>query len=335
MALSVQPLANPYQIQGGTDFYNIAPSAPAPTYTEATPTYAAGGGSYGGGSYGGGTSYAAAAPPPPDLSSYDQSINNTQSGIDRLGSTAAVGHENILKSYNSAYGTLLGQKDAATNQYKGNKVAEGQSFVGNKNNINSGVGQQVNATQRLLGSRGAGGSSAALINAPQNAARNGNLQRNAAGQTFSKNNQALDQNFGEFNQNWTNSSNKLSEDRTNQDRSLDAGIENNRASLLQTLAGLRTQRAAASGMTTAQAVAAGQPYINQANGALDSATQLGANYANPSLQAAQVAYKAPDLSTYLAAQHGPVSLGGGNALTDSISPYINLLLGKDRTKLGA
>lgn len=267
----------------------------------------------------------------PDLSSYDQGINELQGGLTQLDPQAAVGHQNILDAYTTAYNTLLGQKAQAQQQYTTNKNTEGQNYVTDKNTIGAGVGSAINSAERLLGSRGAGSSSAALFNAPQAAARQGSLERNAAGQTFSQNNQSLDQGWGDFNNNWNTSATGLGTQRDQQNNALDSSIAQNRANLLQQIAGLQTQRAAASGMTTAQAVAAGQPYINQANTLLSQATNLGLNYANPVIQATPVQYQAPSLASYTAGEQGPTTLANPSGLTDSVSPYVNLLLGKKQT----
>lgn len=261
------------------------------------------------------------------IGAYDQGIGNVNSAIGRLGGQLDIGNRNIDTGYNSALNTLNQTKANNQQSYDTGTQQNKQGYVTNKATIGSQVGSNTNSLLRLLGSRGAGGSSAALYGAPQAVAHQGAIQNAGAGQNYAQNAQNLDTNWNQYLQGYGNSMTDLGNQRTNQQHALQGQIDSTRATLLQNLANLTSQRTQAAGGSGAASVAAAQPFLNQANDYLGQADQLGLNV--PTYQVAPTTYTAPSLSSYTA-DPGQVQTNNPNSLTDSITPYLSLLLGRNR-----
>lgn len=262
-----------------------------------------------------------------NLAQYDQGIGNVQSGIDRLGNQLNIGNQNIDTGYNQALNQLLQAKANNEQQYHQSQQQTSQDYVGAKNTIGSNAGNSLNGLQRLLGSRGAGGSSTAMFSAPQAVAHEASLQRAGAGQTFGRNNQALDTNWNGYVTGVNNSQTDLGRQRDNNKNGLQAGIDTTRANLLQSLATLQGQKAAYSG---GDAAAAAQPYLDQANSFLGQADQLGLQA--PIFQVQPTTYNAPSLDSYSANPFHTAQSTGNGALDASVTPYMSLLLGGQKNK---
>jgi hypothetical protein len=175
--------------------------------------------------------------------------------------------------------------------------------------------------QRLLGSRGAGGSSAYNQVAPEAVGREATLQRTGASNTFGQNNQALDTNWNNFLTGYNNEVAGAGAQRDQQRQGLQSNVETNRASLLQTLAQLSAQRAQAAG---GNGVGAAQPFLDQANAVLDHISNYNVAPINYQTQA----YAAPDLANYTVNPNAAPTAQGQPASTDYFSPYLAALLGK-------
>lgn len=240
-----------------------------------------------------------------------QAIGNVNSALDRLGNQYNSGASGIDASYQNALNQLLGAKNQGQQTFDQNKQTNSTNYVGAKNTIGSQAGQTLSGLQRLLGSRGAGGGSAATIAAPQAVTRGATLQRQDAGNTFAQNQQGLDQNWGNYLQGYNNQVSSAANQRDQQKQTLQQQIDTNRASLLDSLAQLQSSPTAA------------QPYIDQANALYDKT----ANYTTAPINYQTQAYTPPSLSSYTtnpqqAAQYS--GQGGG----DYFSPFLSSLLGK-------
>lgn len=315
----LQPAVNPMA------YNNIAP---APVHSQTVAPSGGGGG--------GGTVAHAAAPAAPSyisgvndpgtLAAYDQSIGQLNNEIGNLPAQLNVGNQNIDTAYNSAFNQL--QQAKATNQqtYNTNKTQTAQDYSVGKNTIGVNAGHSLNGLLRLLGAHGAGGSSAATIVAPEDVGQVAANERQTAGQTFGRNNQSLDTNWNNYLTGYNNSATDLGNQRLNNQNGLQAQIAQNRASLLNSLATLTAQKAAATGGSP---TAAAQPFLNQANAQLSAATQLGRQV--PVFQTAPVTYTAPKLDTYTTAPNPTAAATNPtNAAAESVSPYLSLLLGQDK-----
>ncbi len=273
-----------------------------------------------------GTSYTAGVNDPATLAAYQQAIANTQSGIDRTGTQLSAGNTSLDNQYNTALQQLLLGYNQSNQAYGQNKQTNATNYVGTKNTIGANAGSTLNGLLRLLGSRGAGGSSAYNIAAPQAVAGSATLQRNDAGNTFGLNQQALDQSFGNYQTGYNNQVTGVGAQRDQGKASLANSINSNKASLLQTLAQLQAQQAAATG---GNSTGAAQPYLDQANALLDQT----ANYTTPQINYQTQAYNAPSLASYTNPQGATPTYktqAGGN---DYFSPYLSALLGKKQPGL--
>lgn len=259
---------------------------------------------------------------------YDQSINNTQQAINRLGAQLNSGYSGIDSSYQNAINQLNAGKDIANRNYGENTQTTKTNYVGGKNTIGANAGSTLNSLQRLLGSRGAGGSSTALISAPGAVARQATIQRTDLGNTFGDNIKKLDQNWNDYLYGYNTQVKGAGTQRENQRGELSRSIEGNRAALLQTLAQLSGQRAQAAG---GNARSASQPYLDQANNVLNSI----ANYTVKPIDYTAPTYKAPDLSKYIVNPNAAPTIEGQQASNDYTSPYLAGLLGKKQTNTAA
>ena len=251
---------------------------------------------------------------------FDQSINNTQAGINRLGTERDSSYSTVDASWQDALNQLLLGKNQANETYTGNKKTAATDYVGAKNTITSQAGSSLTGLLRLLGSRGAGGGTAYRTTAPGAVARDATIKRTDAGNTFGANNQALDTNWNTYLTDYNNQVSSANAQRERERGNINNAIETRRATLLQTLAQLQAQRATAAG---GNPVAAAQPYLDQANNVLNSV----ANYrVNPITYQTQ-AYKAPELSSYSFNPTTPTYQGQRQA-NDYTSPYLAALLGK-------
>lgn len=324
MALSVQPLANPNQIQPG--YYPegyTGEAAPAPTSDPGY--YDTGGGGGGGYSSGGGGGGGSAAPviDQQAIAQYDQSIGNTQAAINRTDSQLVSGNSEIDASYQNALNQLLLGENQANATYKDNKNTTAQNYVGSKNTIRGNAGSSLNSLLRLLGLHGAGGGSAYRFSAPGAVATTATKQQTDVGNTFGANNRSLDTNWGNYEIGVNNQRSSANAQAQQQQGSLQRQIADNKASLLQQLAQLSAQRAAVAG---GNPTAASQPYLNQANQLLDSTSRYTVNPITYQTQA----YTAPTLDKYTVNPNASPTYNGQAPTNDYTSPYLSALLGKNQ-----
>lgn len=260
-----------------------------------------------------------------DIAAYDQSINNTQAAINRLGSDFEQGASQVDTSYQNAINQLLLGKNTANKSYDTNKQQTAKDYVGAKNTIGSNAGNSLNGLLRLLGARGAGGSSAARVSAPEAVSRQATLQRGEVGGQFGANNQALDTNWNNYLTDYNNQVSSAGNQRDQQKGELQSAIERNRATLLQTLSQLSGQRAAAAG---GSATGAAQPFLDQANDALNRASSYRATPITYNTQA----YSAPELSKYLTNPNAAPTYQGQSPTNDYFNPFLSALLGKKQNQ---
>lgn len=273
---------------------------------------------------GGGGGAAAPAAPVIDhnlIAQYDQGIGNLNAAVGRLPGQLSSGNSTIDSSYTNAINQLLGAKNIANQGYTTNKNQTGADYVTSKNTIGANAGSSLNGLLRLLGSHGAGGSSAATISAPGAVARQATQQRADVGSTFGRNNQTLDTNWNNYVTENNNQVNSAGSQRDNQKSELQRSIDSNKASLLQQLAQLSGQRAQAAG---GNATGAAQPYLDQANAVLDRSS----NYTTAPINYQTQAYQAPDLAKYTFNSNSAPTVQGQSPSNDYYSPYLQALLGK-------
>lgn len=299
---------------GGYNF-PVVPGSISADNPDGTWTTSSGSGSSGG---------AASAGPTIDqalLGQYDQSIGNTQAAVDRTGAQLQSGNSEIDASFQNAINQLLLNKNREQVTYDDNKKATANDYVGAKNTIGTNAGQSLSGILRLLGSKGAGGSSAARIAAPGAVTRQATLQRTDVGNTFGSNNKALDTNWNNFLVDNDNQVASAGSQRDQQKGALARQIDSSKATLLQSLAALLGQRAQAAG---GNPVAAAAPTLAQANQALDSSS----HYTVSPIDFKTGAFVAPTLGQYTVNPNAAPTYGGDAQSNDYTSPYLQALLGK-------
>lgn len=259
------------------------------------------------------------------LSSYDQAINNTNSGLGRLDNQLNSGYSGIESSYQNAINQLLASRNTGEADYNTNKLKTGNEYVAGKNTVGAQAGSTLNSLRRLLGSRGAGGGSAYTISAPGEVARMATSQRSELGQKFGENMQGLDTQWNRFLTDYENQRSGAASQRDQARQGLEGQISSAKAGILQQLASLQAERAKAAG---GNAVGAAQPYLDQANTLLDQASRYQVAPINYQTQA----YTAPDLAKYTVNPNATPTYGGQAASNDYTSPYLAALLGKREQK---
>ena len=257
---------------------------------------------------------------------YDQAIGQANAGIGRLDQQQQIGLQNVQGDYQNNLDRLLNAKNNTQKQYGESVVNTKQDNLTARSNVDFETGQRANALQRLLGSKGAGSSSAARIAAPYAAALEGTQQLNQVGDAFKENMGALDTSWGNYQTGWNQSKEDLDAQKVNQERAVQSDVATKRADLLSNLSTLAAQRAQAAG---GNAATAAQPYLDQVNGLYSQINNLGAQYQGR-VNVADPTYQAPELSQYDYNQRGQIGVAQ-NAQQQGISPYLSILLGqKDR-----
>lgn len=269
---------------------------------------------------------------PNAIALFDQGIGQTQSAIERLLSQENVGRQNIAGDWQTARNTLNTQRARTEDTYKQNKTDTTKDNITARSNIDFQTGMQSNALKRLLGSRGAGSSSAARVAAPYAVAVQGTQQRDQVNDAFAENMAGLDKSWNIYNEDWNSSVADVDTQKRRNEDSLSADILGKRSSLLQTLANLQSQKAAAMG---GNAAASAQPYLNEVNAIENQIAGMGAKYQG-AVAAKNPTYAAPDLAKYDYDKAAAPQFNNQSAMTDTINPaYLALLLGarKDKQQL--
>jgi hypothetical protein len=227
---------------------------------------------------------------------------------------AALG--NVQNTYNQKNNELQSGYNSAENSFNQNTTSNKQSFVTNKNTIRGQASTGLQGLLRLLGQRGAGGSSA--VGASQDAVgKQATIQMSGAGQTYGQNQQALDTNWGNYRNGFDNSKRQLADWLGQQQNSARSENEASKQSILRQLAGLQSNAAAA------------QPYIDQIKASAQRVASLAAF--NPSYTGITPVYNAPELSAYTVGQAETPTFGeqGNNTGAGSTIAYL-MGLGRDR-----
>lgn len=238
----------------------------------------------------------------------NQNLINTQLGL--LPGQQQTGTTNINNAYQSALDNLLNGKNTALNTLGNQRAQTNQNYVNSVSGIDQGVSNTNSGIQRLLGSHGAGNSSAASILAPYASARQGAIQRGQVENTYGQNKTALDNSANDISTQFNNSSGLLGTQKQSQLDQLLSGIDSSKAALL-----------AQEASPDQAAIAALGQQVNQ----------LGVN---PTFTPQAVNLKAPTLNDYA---YNPtaapaISSGLNPAQAQNTGAYWTLLNGlKDKT----
>lgn len=246
--------------------------------------------------------------------------------LGRLGTQEASGNANIDSSYQSAYDRLVGDKEVTTRDYTTKRGQTVEDNITAKGAIDTSVRNRNTGLQRLLGSKGAGNSSAATILAPYAAAKEGSAQRNQVNTAYSRNIGGLDTVWGDYQNDWTESANDLGTQRDNSKKTLRSGIAEKEAALQQEKANAAVQKAQAGGQNYTQARNARAPYLARINQLISQIDSLGTT---TPLQAKAATYKAPELASYTYDKFAAPAVGSGvdPSLAQGAGAYWSLLNG--------
>lgn len=267
---------------------------------------------------------------PVNLAMYDPSIAQQQSALGRTDNQQSIGVANADTAYNQALNQLNQQKALDNQTYNANTNSTKQDFVSAKNTIGANAGNSLNSLLRLLGAHGAGGGSAALISAPGAVAQQATQQRTGASNTYGKNLQSLDINWGNYLNSFNQNVSAQGIKHQNDVNAAIASADKTRVDTLNSLADLLGKRASIQG---GNANAAAQPYLNQANAFSGQYDDL--QRATPVPQVAPLVYNAPDLANYTVNPNAAPTVQGQAQANDYTSPYLAALLGKKQQSTAA
>lgn len=262
---------------------------------------------------------------PGTIAGYGQDIANLNTSLGLAPQQLASGNATADASYTNAINQLLGGKTTANNTYTTNKNQDSQSYISGKNSIGANAGNTLNGLLRLLGSRGAGGSTDATIVAPGDIARQATQQRNDLGNTFGTNESALDTNWNTYMDNYNKQVTNAGTQRDNSKITNTNSVNTNSASIDQQIAALQQSLAIAQG---GNGTAAAQPYLDAANRLLAGvASNPAGATATPFTMPT---YGAPNLSAYTTNPNAAPTFNGTAASNDYTSPALAGLLGKQK-----
>lgn len=261
---------------------------------------------------------ALSGPTAQETAARNQGISNINAAIGRLGTSREAGIRTLDSSLTNALNSLQRDYNLAQNQYNEGRHSTAEDYISGKNQVRSQAGSALSGLLRVLGSMGAGGGSAATISAPGAVARQATLQQSGLGDTFAGNNRILDTNWGNFKNNYENERESALAQRRQGEQSLDSKIDTTRAELLQTLASLQSSPKAA------------QPYLDQANSALNRVAGISADPIKFNAQA----YTAPELAQYQPREVAGINFQGQTQGNDYTSPYLAALLGRRKEQQG-
>lgn len=262
---------------------------------------------------------------------YNDLISQLQSQTGQLDNQQNIGLGNIGNSYNLGV-NRLGEQEAAGRRDIGlQKQNNTNAYSQNRTGVLSGARSGMSALQRLLGMAGAGNSSAALQAAPYAVGFESSKLLRGAQNVYGQNAQGIDIREQDFNRNIGNTREDLGRQKFQQENSLKSSIAEKRASLLDRIASATAQRDMAGGADYQTAMNNIGGMRGQVTDLLSQITALGNQYANPVLQAGNVAYEAPDLGQYTGPLTNGISQGPGQG---NVDPIFNPIFNRERDQFG-
>lgn len=285
-------------------------------------------GASGGFSGGGGSSFGEGVATAPDSgpagisaqqaaanAAYAQQAGQLDLAEQRAGNQYGIAQQNVNNGYQSALDQLLGAKRNQDKVFDTTRLGQNQDYQSGRQDINQSVGNAYTGLQRLLGSRGAGNSSAASILAPYAAGQQGNIQSSNLQKTYGQNVTNLDNSVKAYNTGFENSKDDLNKQKETNLNAAQTAYNNARAQILQSRQALNPGNAASY-----------QQQINQLLGQVD---QLALK---PTFTPKTPEYVAPDLQALQAGQIAPASIGGvAPGAIQQTGAFANLL-GEDKKK---
>jgi hypothetical protein len=284
-----------------------------------------GGTSYGSSSGGGSSAPAAPAYDPQQVALIDDLIVRYQDSINRIGNQRSIGEGNINSSYQAGVTNLQNQRTQAQQGYDTQKTETGQDFANTRAQIGQEAGNQTNAMRRLLGSIGAGRSTAARELTPYAAGLQASTRFGDVQNTFARNQNKLDTSWNSTKRSLDDEEAYLGSQKQEKLNQLYSGLSQTEAELQGQIGDQVFRKKQVMGGNATQALGDAQPYrnrINQLLGEID-------NYGRLSVAAPKsVQYARPDLAQYDYSKFDAPTLTG-DTRASYVSPFARLLQKRD------
>lgn len=282
------------------------------------------------GSYGtGGGSSAPAYNPAEDVALIDNLISRYQDSINRIGNQRTIGEGNIESSYQAGLTNLQNQRTQAQQGYDTQKAETGQDFANTRSRIGQEAGNQTNAMRRLLGSIGAGRSTAARELVPYAAGLQASTRFGDVQQDFARNQSKLDTSWNTTKRELDDEEAYLGTEKTNKLNQLYSGLNQTEAELQGQIAEQRMRRSQVLGGNAAQAIKDAQPYQSKISELLNQID----NYGRLSVAAPKaIQYSRPDLAQYDYSKFDAPTLAG-DPRASYVSPFARLLQKRDEEEM--
>ena len=246
------------------------------------------------------------------------SLTNLINGaLGRIPGKLQSAQHNVQNQFDTNNNQLQSGYDAAHLNNQQQTLQNSQQFQTNKNQIQDQASAGMSSLQRLLGMHGAGGSSAAMFNAPNAVAGVASQQNAGAGQNFGQNQQGIDTSWNQYQTGFGDSKKQLNDWLGQQLNAAQVNSNTNESALQQQLLGLQPT------------VAAGQPQVDRINQLATQSDQLQ-NF-NPSYDGKTPTYTAPSVSSYTVAPNQIQQNQSG--MQGAMTPALATLLGlKDKNQ---
>lgn len=256
---------------------------------------------------------------------YDDLISVYQNKLDNAGSALAELNAKSKEKFDTQQSELQTAYDNNKQSYDKSTTQNAQNNLLARNTITDNASRGLRSLLRTLGAMGAGGSSAALYNAPDAVTEQANTEYANAGNEYAQNQQNLDTNWNTYAANWENDKKKSKDAYDSELRANEQTVINTKNDLLSKIMEANSGRAAY-----------GNGFVN---GLMDRVVgQMKANdnrynelnkFQKSSYDGTTAKYEAPALSTYNTNNVDLTTQVQGN--TDgSTTPTLAMLLGINR-----
>lgn len=257
----------------------------------------------------------------------DEQIGMAQGQLGRIGSQRDIGLGNINKTYTDAETQRQNQFNQAKGKYDLQVGRNNQDYTNIRGGVRRDAGQQYTALQRLLGSAGAGRSSAAQILTPFAVGREAAQRFGQTQDTFARNSQDLDTSWNTTRSEAEAYAQKLKEEKQNQINALNAGLNEAEQGLNNQLYGLNLNKQQLLGGNLTNVQQAVSPYKTRIQELLSQIDGYGKLAVTPTKS---IGFNAPELSNYNYSRFStPTLQGQSRGAQDYVSPFVQLTNGQD------
>lgn len=268
---------------------------------------------------------------PTAVASAQDLINQAQFSLDRIGTQRTIGNDNLTNSYTEARNNIAKDKALNERNYTTSKTQTQQDNERARQAIDTRTVNRSNALQRFMGAAGGGDSEAARMLAPYAAARTGTQAREQVAQTYGRNMQNLDQNWGDYNTQVTDQLTGLTKEEQQKRNELEAALLQSQYTAQDNLSKAQQSLAYAKNGDAASAAKIREAQLPQMYAILQQIDQLSKQYQNPVATVKDLNYVAPDLANYDLKQNAAVGADNTNAQqVDAVDPTYAYLLQKSK-----